>query len=90
MTENRSVKGKLRSCHVNIMSADLAQDLIYHTSRCHGVGVQEHPGNGVEQSGSEVGVAKQLTPMAENNVIPIEPKYAAVKGSRGSEIRCLT
>lgn len=40
-------------------------------------------------TGVEVGVFKWLTPMAENNVIPIEPKYAAVKGSRASERRCL-
>lgn len=35
------------------------------------------------------GYQKQLTPMAENRVIPIDPKYTAVNGSRGSEIRCL-
>lgn len=27
--------------------------------------------------------------MAKNKVKPIEPKYAAVKGSLGPEIRCL-
>lgn len=53
------------------------------------VGVLERPCDGLEGQGVEVGVFKQLTPMAENNVIPIEPKYAAVKGSRGSERRCL-
>lgn len=32
---------------------------------------------------------KVLTPMAKYNVSAIDPKYAAVKGSRGPETRCL-
>ena len=32
---------------------------------------------------------ERRTLMAKNKVNPIEPKYAAVKGSRGPEIRCL-
>lgn len=32
---------------------------------------------------------RRRTLMAKNNVSAMEPKYAAVKGSRGPEIRCL-
>ena len=32
---------------------------------------------------------KVLTPIAKYNVSAIDPKYAAVKGSRGPETRCL-
>lgn len=34
-------------------------------------------------------VVRGHTLIAKNKVDPIEPKYAAVKGSRGPEIRCL-
>jgi hypothetical protein len=30
----------------------------------------------------------QLTPTEKYKVRPIEPKYAAVKGSRGVDVRC--
>lgn len=34
--------------------------------------------------------SKRLTPIAKYRVMAMDPKYAAVKGSRDPEIRCLT
>ena len=64
------------------------QQIVGPTPRTAVEGVQSRTRKGIANAWVAGRNELRRTLMAKNNVNPIEPKYAAVNGSRGVEMRC--